>query len=581
MNLPFKQYWDLLSTHIKTQIRRFWLLALLLFTGIALQVINPQIVRYFIDTALTTSETRPLTIAAGFFLGIAIIQQIVTVAAAYVGENVAWTATNALRAEMAKHCLNLDMNYHNNVTPGELIERIDGDVAELANLFSQFVVRVLGNIILMFGICFAVFFEDVKLGFGFLGFTLITMFALNRVGGIAIPHQKAVRDSSADFFGYLEERLSGTEDVRASGAVDYALLGIYKIMFVVFGHWKKAARMNVVIFGVVTMLFQVGVSIAFLTAYYQFNAGIMTIGTAYLLISYLTLLRRPIRELTQQMENFQNIGAAVERLIELKNIKSKLIDGPGADIPTGALAVSFDDVTFSYNDVEKILKQISFELEPEKVLGLLGRTGSGKTTLTRLIFRLYDLSEGNILLGNTIISQAKFKEVRQRVAIVTQDVQLFQATVRDNITFFDDSIPDEKIIEIIKELGISEWYESLPNGLDTRLKSSGRGLSAGEGQLLAFTRVFLRDPGLVILDEASSRLDPATEQLIERAIDKLLVGRTAIIIAHRLGTVERADKIMILDEGNLVEYGSRLALAQDTSSHFYNLLQTGLEEVLT
>lgn len=581
MKIPFKQYWELLSGHIKTQVRRFWLLAFLLFISIVLQVVNPQIVRFFIDTALSSNKTQPLMNAAVLFLGIAIVQQIVTVSAAYVGENVAWTATNALRAEMAKHCLNLDMNYHNNVTPGELIERIDGDVAELSNLFSQFVVRVLGNIVLMFGICVAVFFEDFRLGMGFLVFTLITMLALNRVGGIAIPHQKAVRNASADFFGYLEERLSGTEDVRASGAVDYAILGIYKIMYIVFGHWKKASRMNVVIFGTVTVLFQIGVSAAFLTAYYQFNAGIMTIGTAYLLINYLTLLRRPIRELTQQMENFQNIGAAVERLIELKNIKSKLIDGPGADIPQGALSVSFEDVTFAYNKVDKILKQISFELEPEKILGLLGRTGSGKTTLTRLIFRLYDLTEGNILLGNTIISQAKFKEVRQRVAIVTQDVQLFQASVRDNITFFDDSIPDEKIIEIIHELGISDWYKTLPDGLDTQLKSSGQGLSAGEGQLLALTRVFLRDPGLVILDEASSRLDPATEQMIERAIDKLLIGRTAIIIAHRLGTVDRADKIMILDEGNLVEYGARQALSEDTSSRFYNLLQTGLEEVLT
>ncbi len=166
------------------------------------------------------------------------------------------------------------------------------------------------------------------------------------------------------------------------------------------------------------------------------------------------------------------------------------------------------------------------------------------------------------------------------MALVTQDVQLFQASVRDNITFFDRSIPDEQILAVIDELGLAEWLAGLPEGLDTKLQTGGRSISAGEAQLLAFTRVFLRDPGLVILDEASSRLDPATEQLIERAIDKLLRDRTAIIIAHRLGTLHRTSEMMILEDGRVLEQGSREQLAADPSTRFHSLLQTGLEEVL-
>ena len=166
------------------------------------------------------------------------------------------------------------------------------------------------------------------------------------------------------------------------------------------------------------------------------------------------------------------------------------------------------------------------------------------------------------------------------VAIVTQDVQLFQASVRDNLTFFDRDIPDERILAVVEDLELMDWYRALPEGLDTRLEGGGRDLSAGEAQLLAFARVFLRDPGLVILDEASSRLDPATEQRVERAVDKLLQDRTAIVIAHRLGTVHRADDIMILEAGRVAEYGGRERLAGDPSSRFHNLLQTGLEEVL-
>ncbi len=164
--------------------------------------------------------------------------------------------------------------------------------------------------------------------------------------------------------------------------------------------------------------------------------------------------------------------------------------------------------------------------------------------------------------------------------MVTQNIQLFHATVRENLTFFDTSIPDEKILEAIQDLGLGDWFHSLPNGLDTELESGGGGLSAGEAQLLAFTRIFLRDPGLVILDEATSRLDPATEHLIEQAVDKLVRNRTAIIVAHRLGTVQRADDILILEEGQIVEYGERARLAEDPTSRFHHLLQTGLEEVL-
>ncbi len=164
--------------------------------------------------------------------------------------------------------------------------------------------------------------------------------------------------------------------------------------------------------------------------------------------------------------------------------------------------------------------------------------------------------------------------------MVTQNIQLFHATVRENLTFFDSSIPDERIQTAIQDLGLWNWFKSLPKGLDTELESGGGGLSAGEAQLLAFTRIFLRDPGLVILDEATSRLDPATEHLIEQAVDKLVQQRTAIIVAHRLGTVQRADNILILEDGQVIEYGDRTQLMSDPGSRFYHLLETGLEEVL-
>ena len=245
------------------------------------------------------------------------------------------------------------------------------------------------------------------------------------------------------------------------------------------------------------------------------------------------------------------------------------------------MPVTFRDVRFGYAaEAEPVVDHLSFSLPAGQVLGVLGRTGSGKTTLTRLLFRLYDPQSGTVELGGVDIRQTPLRELRRNVAMVTQEVQLFHATIRDNLTFFDTGIPDERILAAIEALGLNPWYQSLPEGLDTMLASGSGGLSAGEAQLLAFTRVFLRDPGLVILDEASSRLDPATERLIERAVDGLLRGRCAIIIAHRLGTVQRASDIVILEAGQIAEQGPRARLAADPCSRFAQLLRTGLEEVL-
>ncbi|MBL7200752.1 MAG: ABC transporter ATP-binding protein [Anaerolineae bacterium] len=582
MSIPFKQYWDLLARHIRPQRARFAVLSALMLSSITLEVVNPQIVRGFIDAATTGDATRPLAFAALAFIGIALFQQVVAVSATYVGENVAWTATNALRAELARHCLHLDMSFHSETSPGVLIERIDGDVAQLSNFFSQLVLRVVGNLILLVGILVALFLEDWRVGAVFSLFAAVTLYALYRVRGLAVPHDKARRQAEADLFGYLEERLAGTEDVRSCGAVDYVINGLYKLQHAIQGHWAKASMMYLVVGSTGGTLHVLGTVIAAIAGYALYGSGAITIGTAYLLVHYTNLLGRPIRELTRQIENLQTIGASTERLVELRHVESRTRDGPGADIPEGPLALSFDDVSFAYVQEEPVLKGLSFELQPGTVLGLLGRTGSGKTTLARLVFRLYDPASGTIGMGGVDLRQPTLKQLRQRVAIVTQDVQLFQASVRDNLTFFDRGIPDERIREVIEDLELTDWYQSLPEGLDTQLETGGRGLSAGEAQLLAFTRVFLRDPGLVILDEASSRLDPATEQRIERAIEKLLHAprRTAIIIAHRLGTVHRADDIMILEDGRVAEYGDREQLAADAGSRFYHLLQTGLEEVL-
>ena len=595
MNIPLRAYWTLLVSYLKPHGPKAALLGVLVLSSIALQLANPQIMRRFMDTALSGGAPDVLLRVALAFLAVALVQQGVGVLATYVGENVGWSATNALRADLAEHCLRLDLSFHNAHTPGEMIERLDGDVTALANFFSQFVVQVLGNALLLLGVLVLLAREDWRVGGVLAAFASLALVILGRVRGLAVPHWAAERQASADLFGYLEERLAGTEDIRACGAVGYVLRSFYRLMREWLHKTLRAGLLTSITTNATATLVFVAPTVAMAVGAYLYQRGELTIGGVYLAFFYASMLTTPISQITLQMQDLQRAGASVSRVRDLLATQSRIPQrSTAADLPPGALAVHFEAVSFGYRQgltaagtpaegeaKDLVLCDITFRLAPGQVLGLLGRTGSGKTTLTRLLLRFYDPDQGTIRLGPHLDPRdLPLAALRRRVGLVTQEIQLFHATVRDNLTFFDSSAADERIVQVLRELGLGRWYDSLPLGLDTTLESEGGGLSAGEAQLLAFARVFLQEPGLVILDEASSRLDPATEQLIERAVDRLLSGRTAIVIAHRLGTVQRADEIMILEEGRIAEYGPREVLAADSHSRFCRLLRTGLEEVL-
>jgi ABC-type multidrug transport system fused ATPase/permease subunit len=301
-------------------------------------------------------------------------------------------------------------------------------------------------------------------------------------------------------------------------------------------------------------------------------AGAITLGTVYLFYNYMAMLEAPLDQITQQLQEFQRAAAGLRRVRELFTAERTVADGIQPVPPGNAHSIEFQNVRFRYGHGD-VLKGISFRLEPGEKLGLIGRTGSGKTTLLRLLFRLYDASEGRILLDGIDLAGTRIDALRERVGLVTQEVQLFRGTLRENITFFNPGVPDSRIQQVIDGVGIRAWMDNLRDGLDTRLEASGSGLSAGESQLVAFVRVFLKNPGIVILDEPSSRLDPLTERLLSGAIDRLLEGRTAILIAHRLETVARVDKLMVLADGNIVEFGGRDALARDRNSRYHALLR--------
>jgi ATP-binding cassette subfamily B protein len=311
-----------------------------------------------------------------------------------------------------------------------------------------------------------------------------------------------------------------------------------------------------------------------------FLSGAFTIGTVFLVFQYLRLMTFPLMALSEELQDLQRSRASIDRIRGLFARQPGVVSGEEKGTG-GPMSVEFRGVSFSYLPEHPVLNDVSFRLEPGRVLGVLGRTGSGKTTLSRLLFRLYDAGEGAVEVGGVDVKAMELAGLRGRVGMVTQDVQLFNAPLRENLAMFHPSIQEERLVESLTALRLGPWYASLPDGLDTVLVSGGDLLSAGEAQLVAFARVLLRNPDLVILDEASSRLDPATERLVEGAVDRLLEGRTAIVIAHRLATLERVDDIMIMEGGRVVEHGPRQTLTLDADSRYSSLLRTGMEEVLT
>jgi ABC-type multidrug transport system fused ATPase/permease subunit len=567
--------WQLLLTYIKPHRLQATLLWLALLATIATQLVNPQIIGRFLDAAEAGSALLVLLQAAGLFLAIALVEQLLGLATTYLSTNIAWRATNQLRADLVRHCLRLDRTFHKVHSPGELIERIDGDVQALGNFFSQLGLNLLNNLLLLVGVLILLWWTAWPIG---LAVTVVAgsgLLVVNWLRRAAVPYWQKAQGARADLYGYLEERLHGTEDLRANGAVAYALRGFHAHFQQIYRTALQTRVYDVGGLMIPILVFGLAYSVVFLLGErLQQQAG-LSIGTVYLIVNYLGLLSGPLWQIVNEIRDLQTAGASVGRVQEILQTPSAIADEGRQHLATGPLAVSFAQVAVQYEkERDFALRDITFQLAAGETLGLLGRTGSGKTTVTRLLLRLVEPTSGTIHLGATGVAPADLPlaELRRHIGMVTQDVHLFQATIRDNLTFFDPTVSDETLLAIAQKLGLAEWLASLPAGLDTQVGAGGQSLSAGQAQLVAFLRIGLQDPGLVILDEPSSRLDPVTERLLDRAIGRLLEKRTGIIVAHRLETVQRVDKIMILAEGRMVEFGERAALMAQGDSRFAGLL---------
>lgn len=579
MKINLKDYVALLKNYLLREKGGLAVLFAVLVLNVLVETAKPRLLGEFIDQVATSVPLDSIYVLALLFLLLTAVKQGIGVLIAWLSQNIGWRATNGLRIDLTAHAMDLDMAFHKRFTPGQLVERVDGDINSLFGFFTTFITGIVMNGFMMVGVIIYFFFIDWRFALIWIATTILVYLYMVVMGKKIDETSEHVREEESNLYGIIGEAITSVEDVRTLAARPHLLNRVNEILRKLF-HWHKRDWM----FGFGAWGYDEAVLwgtefIMVLIMARMVLAGEMTIGTAYLINRLGELILMPILNLREELMYMQKTDASIRRIRELLDINRELSRGTVTET-AGTGGIRLEHIHFGYEDNEKVIEDVSLDLKANRILGLLGRTGSGKTTLARLIVKLYDPDQGIVWLDGTDTRTLSDETLRKKISYVTQEVQLFNASVRDNLTLYDPAITDEAIMTTIDRIGIRDWFTKLPEGLDTKISTEAPFLSTGELQLLTFIRVFLREPDIIILDEATSRLDPITEKYLETALNTLLEGRTAIIIAHRLKTVLRADEILILEDGRVLETGETAQLTRDPDSHFAQLLQRGLEEVL-
>ncbi len=574
--------WRALLALLRPDAARWVSLGLLIAASSALALAGPLVVRSIVDQATDGATSAQLTRLAVGYLVIAVAAQTITVTVTWFATITAWRTTNAVRLRLARHVLGLDHAFHRAHTPGELIQRVDGDVTSVSEFLGRVVPRAFGAAVMVVGMIMVLAVLDWRLALGTLVYTAMSVGVVVRGRHRAVGEASAEMGSYAQLYGGIEERLTAAEDIRSNGAAEHAMFHFVRDSADALSSSVRRENAFLRMWWAVQTSVAGGSVVALIASSVMVGRGLISIGTAFLLFQYVMLLSRPLEDVVDQLETVQKANGAMVRVIDLLAVRATIPDEGRTSPPPGPLSVTFDHVSFAYADTPPggvpgqpdVLADIHLHFAAGRSVGIVGRSGSGKTTLSRLAVRLVEATDGTVRLGDVPIADISLDELRRRVALIPQEVELFSGTVRDNVTMFSSDPSDNDVIRALGQVGLGSLAAA---GIHRELGSGGAGLSAGETQLLALARVWLRNPDVVVLDEATARIDPDTEEHLEHAIAALIHGRTTIVVAHRLSTLRHVDDIVVLDHGRVMEAGQRAALATDNAGHFHRLLALALD----
>jgi ATP-binding cassette subfamily B protein len=566
--------WRALGALLRPDVWRWVGLGVLVAIGSALTIAGPLVVRRIVDTATDGATADQITRLALIFLAIAVIAQLISVVVAWLATVAAWRTTNGLRLTMTRHVLGLDHEFHRTHTPGELIQRVDGDITSVSQFLGQVVTKAAGAAMLVSGMVVVLAVIDWRLGLGMAVYVALAMLVIVRTRHRAVSESSDEMGALGQLYGGIEERLTAAEDLRANGAADHVAWRFVEDSEGALVSAVRRERAFLVMWWFVQGAVAAGWVLALVLGAALVAADMITLGTAFLLFQFVLLVARPLEEVVHELETVQKANGAMVRVADLLAIRPNVLDEGDTSPTAGPLAITASHVHFDYGDDRPVLHDVDLHIDAGRSVGIIGRTGSGKTTFSRLVLRLVEPTGGRVLLGGVPIADISLVELRRRVALVPQEVELFAGSVRDNVTLFDSEPTDDAVVEALRRVGLDALADA---GIDRELGAAGAGLSAGEAQLLALARVWLRDPDLVVLDEATARVDPETERRLEAAVVELMRGRTTLVIAHRLSTLRSVDEIVVFERGRVVEHGSRADLVGDDDSRFARLLALALD----
>jgi len=555
---------------------------LLIFSAISLSIfstISPYLLKLVIDDYIVPKNYDGFRFIIFLMFLILVFEVIFQFIFIYYANWFGQKIIKDIRVVLFKKILNFKMSYFDNTPVGRLVTRSVSDIEVIASIFSQGLFMIVADFLKMGFVVIIMLVLNWQLSLIVFSILPIIIYATKIFQKSMKRAFEDVRTQVANLNSFVQERINGIKIVKLFSRenIDYKIFN--EINNKHKKAWLKTVWYNSIFFPVAEI--STSVTIGLLVWYGGLQAslsGAISIGTIFLFIRMSQMLFQPLRQIADKFNTLQMGMVAANRVFNIIEKENKNIKNGKTEKLNIKGSIEVKNLFFSYNEKEEVLKGINFSAKPGEKVAIVGSTGAGKSTIINLISRFYEFKNGDILIDDISIKKFKLQSLRRNIALVLQDVFLFADTIHNNISLFDPSISRKQIIKAAKDIGVHDFINSLPNNYDYNVKERGVMLSSGQRQLIAFLRAYVTNPSILILDEATSSIDANSEELIQRATSKISEGKTSIIIAHRLSTIRNADKIIVLDKGNIIEVGDHNKLIANKSGFYYNLFTTQYAE---
>lgn len=563
-----------LLSYTKPYKTTFYLVA---FAAVALSilgVVRPYLTKIAIDESIVPKDSESLLLFISLMLGALILEVISQFCFVYFANWLGQEVIRDMRINLFKHMVDFRKQYYDNSAVGRLVTRAVSDIETISSIFSQGLFMIISDLLKMFVVLAFMFFQSWRLTLLvliILPFILYATRVFQRKMKIAFEE---VRTQVSNLNSFVQERLTGMKIVQVFGRERVEYKRFEEINDKHRKAWVKTVWYNSIFFPIAEMSTSIAIGLVVWFGGLQVvESNLLSLGIIVMFIQLSQMLFRPLRQIADKFNTLQMGMVAANRVFSILDTEA-VIDNEGELVAENLVGeIEFKKVHFSYIADEEVLKGISFKVKAGQTVAIVGATGAGKSTIINLLSRFYEIDSGTIAVDNTDIRDFTLESLRSEIAVVLQDVFLFADTIMKNITLDNPNVKEEDVIEAAKQIGVHEFITSLPNAYDYNVKERGAMLSSGQRQLISFLRAYVSNPSILVLDEATSSVDSYSEQLIQKATDKVTKGRTSIVIAHRLATIKKADKIIVMDAGKIVETGTHQELLQEENGYYKNLYE--------